>query len=453
MGDYDPTELIGLCEEILSDGEVSGDELYQLAEWLNQHPEAGKHWPGDALVGPLQEAWAGGKLTKTEIRKIGRLLTGIAGEWPKMQQAAELAPLRNMAAQAIASIDLGSPQLPSICANLHIKSHSQAGVTYEVNLQGPSCSCQDWLSMRQQLAPLHLTRCCKHILDAFRQIEPSCGWPGWLSGFLNDSHAPKPGQEWMLIDVSGKLVLASTAPFGWSNVYVANGSSYERFGYNPAERRWAYGEAPRGARTITEAVHRSELRAQLPPPAPPPLPPASNAVLSEPLQPPQREPGIIGWFKYKRESKLWEQRVKEMEQAARWAEERQRRATYLESVAEGLRAGRTLRAMPPGFLLQEGEMFCWAERACLYEVRTRQGNRTLHEVSRGDLIITSKRIGFLGDRKSFAVAFAKLLEMQQAADGLKLSENGKATSKFVKYFNAQAADEIRLVLGHVFSSG
>lgn len=83
MADYDSTELVRLCESILEDGEISNVELYELAEWLDEHREACFHWPGDHLVKPLQEIWSDGKVTKTELRKIARLLVRICKEWAK----------------------------------------------------------------------------------------------------------------------------------------------------------------------------------------------------------------------------------------------------------------------------------------------------------------------------------------------------------------------------------
>jgi hypothetical protein len=55
MSSYDPTELLQLCDSITADGELTYDERYQLAEWLNSHAEACAHWPGSSLVEPLQK--------------------------------------------------------------------------------------------------------------------------------------------------------------------------------------------------------------------------------------------------------------------------------------------------------------------------------------------------------------------------------------------------------------
>lgn len=70
MSDDNTRDLLVLCETILEDGELAYDELYKLAEWLNEHRESCFQWPGDLLVEPLQRAWADGKIIKTEARQV-----------------------------------------------------------------------------------------------------------------------------------------------------------------------------------------------------------------------------------------------------------------------------------------------------------------------------------------------------------------------------------------------
>jgi hypothetical protein len=43
MTEYDPTDLVSLCASILDDCEVTSDEAHELADWLNNHPGAGRH--------------------------------------------------------------------------------------------------------------------------------------------------------------------------------------------------------------------------------------------------------------------------------------------------------------------------------------------------------------------------------------------------------------------------
>ena len=71
MSDHDTRELLILCETIVEDGELTYDELYQLAESLNNHQEACSNWPGSLLVAPLQKAWADGKVTKGRSASSG----------------------------------------------------------------------------------------------------------------------------------------------------------------------------------------------------------------------------------------------------------------------------------------------------------------------------------------------------------------------------------------------
>ena len=77
------SELIALCASIISDGEVSPEEAYQLAEWLNNHPDAATTWPGSGLIQPLQEIWADGKVNKRDLHRLARLLISVQREWAR----------------------------------------------------------------------------------------------------------------------------------------------------------------------------------------------------------------------------------------------------------------------------------------------------------------------------------------------------------------------------------
>lgn len=254
QGEYDPTELIKICESITENGELSGDEIYYLSQWLNEHREACYHWPGNLLVKPLQIVWADGKLTKTEMKQIGRILVEIQTEWVRRQTDAALEPFRKYAQKIIPEIDLRKPKLPSIPITLSIRSFTEPDIYYPVDLSTPSCTCPDWKKRRKKLSQLHLSRCCKHILYAFNLIEPADGWPGWLGAFIKNAYPPKPDQDWMVINLNNRYVLISSACDGWASVFAKKGKTYERFGYNIDEGRWAYGEKPTNSRTIVKAI-------------------------------------------------------------------------------------------------------------------------------------------------------------------------------------------------------
>jgi hypothetical protein len=125
MSDYDPSELLLVCGSIIEDGELTYDELYQLAEWLNGHREACAHWPGNLLVEPLQNAWADGKITKTEARQFARLLLQIRKEAAKREAEQQVAQAVEIAAQTIHTFDLSRAKLPAIPFSTRIKSHKR----------------------------------------------------------------------------------------------------------------------------------------------------------------------------------------------------------------------------------------------------------------------------------------------------------------------------------------
>ena len=251
---YDPSELISVCGAIIEDGELSGDEIYGLAEWLNNHREACFHWPGDLLVQPLQDVWADGKINKTELRTISRVLLRIRKEWGKLQKQEAAERMKEFIATTAMNFDPRYAQLPSVPLVLQIKSQSEKGLKYQVDLSEPSCTCPDWLGGRRNISVGSLTRCCKHILTAFIQIEPDCGWPGWLGAFFNSGWPPHPHQSWSVLSLGRSYALISSPAKGWANAFVKGNEGYDRFGYNIEERRWSYGIAPPGCRAIAKLL-------------------------------------------------------------------------------------------------------------------------------------------------------------------------------------------------------
>jgi hypothetical protein len=262
MSDYDPSELLLLCESIIEDGELTYDELYQLTEWLNNHQEACSNWPGSLLVASLQKAWADGKITKTEARQVARIIIEVRKEAAKRD--AEKASERTMeiASEAARTFDLTRPHLPAIPFSTRIRSQTKRSAWYEVDLRGPTCTCPDFRSFRHRLTAGHLTRCCKHIFDAYAQLKLSGGWPGWLGAFLALSWTPHPRQEWLVLSIRQgwltfqppELVLISSAPNRWANVFAPDSCQYDRYGYNVIEHRWAYDMEPKASERIRRAI-------------------------------------------------------------------------------------------------------------------------------------------------------------------------------------------------------
>lgn len=254
MSGYDPSELMAVCEAILQDGELSGREVYRLSQWLNEHREATQHWPGNLLVKPLQAAWADGKLSVSELQEIGRLLMRAHDEWVKRRAGDTLERSPEVGAAALGTINLGQPRLPTIAWSTRVRSEADPEKKFDVDLRGPTCTCEEWRDSRQNKPEGDLGRCCSHVLEGFCRVEPVSGWPGWLGAFLRYRWKPDPRKVWMVMRIGESFVLASTAPMDWADVFAPATGEYERFGYHLLEDRWAYQSAPESSDSVRARI-------------------------------------------------------------------------------------------------------------------------------------------------------------------------------------------------------
>jgi hypothetical protein len=74
--------------------------------------------------------------------------------------------------------------------------------------------------------------------------------------------APAPRQDWSVLSIRGgwftfqrpDLVLISSAPNRWADVFAPDNGRYDRYGYNVIEDRWAYEIEPPQSEKIGRAV-------------------------------------------------------------------------------------------------------------------------------------------------------------------------------------------------------
>jgi hypothetical protein len=247
-------ELIQLCASILDDGEVTSDEAYQIADWLNKHPEASERWPGKELIEPLQKIWADGSVNRRELHWLARLLISIQREWARHPKT-EITSTTDNSIREFSIADIDDVRLPSLHGRFRVPSQSERGRFYEVDLRGPSCTCPDWRTWRSQLPPGDLTRCCKHVLHVYATLARRGKTDGWLAAFIDGGWPAHPGAQWHLMAAGADKVLFCTASErGWANVFAKEGRSYARFGYNVDEHRWAYSVEPAGGEAIAHAI-------------------------------------------------------------------------------------------------------------------------------------------------------------------------------------------------------
>ena len=73
----DVKALLQLCQTLISNGDLDEDGVRQLSEHINESPEVTESWPGNALLEPLQKAWADGVVDVQELSKATTLVASI----------------------------------------------------------------------------------------------------------------------------------------------------------------------------------------------------------------------------------------------------------------------------------------------------------------------------------------------------------------------------------------
>jgi len=248
------SDFVALCASIMSDGEISADEAYNLAAWLNEHAEAATSWPASELIKPLQEIWADGSANRCDLHRLARLLISVQREWARHPHSG-ISAVEGEETAAFTLGEVEDARLPSVSAKFRVPSQSEPGTSYEVDLAGPSCTCPDWCTWRSHLPVGDLTRCCKHVLYVYAKIVRQESTGGCLTAFIENGWPPHPGAQWHLGTIGADKVLFCTpSKKGWANVFAKDGESYARFGYNVEEERWAYGLPPVGGEQIAAAI-------------------------------------------------------------------------------------------------------------------------------------------------------------------------------------------------------
>lgn len=248
--------FISLCRNLMADGELSGEEVWELANWLNNHPDAAREWPGSIFVEPLQRAFEGGEITGSGLFEIAELLTRIETEWCAAISGPSKSAGRNRPVpHTVAPQVLRKVELPFSPLVLSVRSRSGRGY-YQVDLSNQSCDCPDWESKRQAFALGSPSRCCKHMAEAFLEAHRKghVAFDGPMLEILSLEAGLSISPEWHALQIGKRLVFVAHGSGEWINVYAPREGAYTRFGYNSLQERWAYGVRPHKSREILESI-------------------------------------------------------------------------------------------------------------------------------------------------------------------------------------------------------
>lgn len=89
------SELLGIAEGLLADGELRDSEVHFLSKWLDKHGTISCTWPGDILHGRVRDVLADGVITPEERTYLVNTLTQIIGG--KVEYAEEQCKVNELA--------------------------------------------------------------------------------------------------------------------------------------------------------------------------------------------------------------------------------------------------------------------------------------------------------------------------------------------------------------------
>lgn len=146
--------------------------------------------------------------------------------------------------------------------SFRVESFNNPSEFYLVNLSQVNCSCPDFHEKRNDLAKDRVDRLCKHLVkvlyenwEATKESVPDDFFHSEIK-WLYDRGKGVGYRMWMnkgmlTIGFEEFTFFTSYTRSGWLNLYCEDPEgNFSRFGFNPAERRWAWGvnPFPEGAR-------------------------------------------------------------------------------------------------------------------------------------------------------------------------------------------------------------
>lgn len=244
-------ELVHFLRQITADGVVDKQEIWDLGTLLHVNDDARNEWPGPVIWGILEQIFSDNVVTDEEARDLTERLREIEKECHARNSAGDVAEAEPV------DYEVRELELPAVDMMMEVESHLPGVVPSKVNLMEHTCTCQDWVSHRQNFSRNSVGRLCRCICTAFeRALNARPGLYDELSPHLVNlirllSTYGLGGiaeAEWRLLEGAGFHHFVSWDEGDWIAVFTENEEGlFERFGFNRREKRWAFGIKPVGA--------------------------------------------------------------------------------------------------------------------------------------------------------------------------------------------------------------
>jgi len=72
-------------------------------------------------------------------------------------------------------------------------------------------------------------------------------------------------------------------------------------------------------------------------------------------------------------------------------------------------------------------------------------------ISRGDLVLTNRRIVFRGDRRSVAAEWTKVIDVSLYLDGIKVSVTNRAKPVLIRFADSRNAEIVGVVVSRLIN--
>lgn len=262
LGSSPQDETIKLVSRITEDGVLDTEEVYELAEFLNERPAAAEVWPGDVLHAALVSVFEDGKLTDEEMAALGQLVQDIEKEAAE----AELPTVWDDTpstdhAPAVDTVELLLPTLQG-----EEKSGiDDAGESFTLALPRFTCSCEDWVATRAQLPERSPGRLCRHLVSELNRMKdelPDVNAPfSWLLGERTQrGKGTHPVEFYNLLMTDDGTCLVSFGSSKWAHLLVPiEEAVFDRYGFDFSERRWSYGRQPVGYGVVKQYINQLQV--------------------------------------------------------------------------------------------------------------------------------------------------------------------------------------------------
>jgi len=258
LGSSPQDETIKLVSRVTEDGVLDTEEVYELAEFLNENPAAAEVWPGDVLYEALAHVFEDGVLTDEEMTAMGQLVQDIEREAAESELPTvwDDTPSTDKAP----AMDIVELTVPTLKGD-DVSDTDAEGESFTLSLANLTCSCADWTEKRSGLPERSPGRLCRHLVTEVNKMKeslPEMNAPfSWLLGERSQRGKGTHAVEYYnLLMTDDGTCLVSFGSSKWAHVLVPiEEAVYDRYGFDFADRHWSYGRQPHGFGPIKRYIN------------------------------------------------------------------------------------------------------------------------------------------------------------------------------------------------------